>query len=160
MAEPIELVKGGERQTVYSEVKAAPLEAAGWMRVRDLTPEQQKELASRPPLPWRGYDDATVEDVLAKSADFDGPRRQEVIAYEKATKARKGVLAGLGAQEQPPVTVETVLEQPLQTTETVEIVPAGDAPATDQPATGGIVPQNDVPQAMNQGRLKRGVPRG
>lgn len=109
MAEPVEMVKGGQRQTVYSEIKASSLEQEGWLRVKSLTPEQLDALANM--TPEKQLEAETGHEVV-KSGD------------------------------NPPTYVEM------------------DAPAPDQATSGGIVPENDVPAAMNQGRLKRRVPRG
>ena len=163
MAEPVEMVKGGQRQTVYSEVKASALEQEGWQRVKNLTPEQQEELANRPPLPWNGYDDMAIADVLAKAEGLEAARIQEIITYETATKNRAGVLNVLakGASAKTP-------EQQLEAETGKDFVQSGanpptyvemDAPAKDNPAAGGITPENDVPGAMNQGRAGRGVPK-
>lgn len=151
MAEPIELIRGSERQTVYSDIKARPLEAEGWQRVKNLTPEQQARLADLPPMPFAGYEDMRVEEVIEKAQGLPPARIQEIVTYESATKGRKSLIDKLTGRtsekgtwatdksepaEQPLVTVETVVEKPLETTETVEIKPA-----------------NDVPAAMGQGRL-------
>lgn len=138
MAAPIEMIKSGDRVTVYSEAKADALVADGWQRVRDLSPEQQADLASRPPAPWRGYDEMNVEQVLTRVTGLgdDNAWRAKVLEYEKATKNRKGIVTVLGGpvvaqevtQELPPVTIETVIENPLETIETVEIVDTGDVP--------------------------------
>jgi len=143
---PIELIKGSSRQTVYSEPKADALVADGWQRVRDLPPEQQRELADLPPSPWNGYEDMRVEEVLERAKGLPPEQIKQIVTYESATKGRVSVvnkLTGNNAsqaqvEEQPPVTVETVKEGELQTVETVEIVATEDASAT----------------------RKRGVPRG
>lgn len=109
MAEPVELVRGAERQTVYSEIRASAAETEGWLRVKNLTPEQLEQLSQL--TPEQQLEAETGKDFVQSGSN-------------------------------PPTYVEM------------------DAPATDQPAAGGIVPENDVPAAMNQGRVKRGVPRG
>ena len=136
MSEPIEMQKGTDRKTVHSDIRAAVLEEQGWVRVRNLTPGQQQELASKPGVPWRDYENMTVDEVRAYAADLDDNRRQEALQYELATKQRKGVIEALGG---------TVDE------------PAPDAPA-DEPAAlrdKAIAPANDVPAATGQGRLAR-----
>lgn len=117
MAAPIELVKGGERQTVYSENKADALEAEGWQRISNLSPQQQAELASRPAAPWPGFDSLNIEQVLARAAGMEA-QRETILAYERATKNRKGIIWGLSdaarvqdtTQELPPVVIERQLE--------------------------------------------------
>jgi hypothetical protein len=80
----------------------------------------------------------TVEEVIAYAANLDDSRRAEALAYENATKGRKGVLEALGGTITP------------DDTQTPQDAPA-DAPAGDSAA--GIAPKNDVPAAMGQGRL-------
>lgn len=147
MSQPIEMIRGSNRQTVYSEARSDALVADGWQRVRDLPVERQRELADLPPSPWENYDDLTAQEVIAKSAGLPPERIKEVVAYESATKGRVSVVSKLMGgtaqpqtqdEAQPPVTIETVLEEPMVTTETVEIVAIEDAPAS----------------------RKRGVPRG
>jgi len=146
MSQPIEMIRGSERCTVYSEPKSDALVADGWQRVRDLPVERQRELADLPPSPWNGYEDMRVEEVLERAKGLSPERIKEIVTYESATKGRVSVvnkLTGNNAsqaqvEEQPPVTVETVKEGELQTVETVEIVATEDVLAT----------------------RKRGVPRG
>ena len=59
MARPIEMARGDERQTVYSEPKAQRAEADGWHRVGTPPP-----LVSAPPV-----DTETAEIVDADEAD-------------------------------------------------------------------------------------------
>jgi len=151
MAAPIEMIKGGERQTVYSEARSDALIADGWQRVRDLPVERQRELADLPPSPWNGYDDMTAQEVVAKSAGLPPERIKEVITYESATKGRVSVVDKLTGgkahpQAQPPVTVETVLEQTMQTREVVEIVSADDVPAAPAQARLGDKGGRGVPK--------------
>lgn len=138
MSEPIEMVKGQDKKTVHSHIRALILEEQGWWRVSQLTPEQQADMAKRPGEPWRGYGDMTVDEVISYASILDDNRRAEALAYEQATKKRKGVLDALGGTVAP------------ESTETPQDAPA-DAPAGDDAA--GIVPKNDVPAAMGQGRL-------
>jgi hypothetical protein len=52
MAAPIEMHKGNERQTVYSDSKANALVKKGWSFVADLTPYQRAQLEQgRLPMP-------------------------------------------------------------------------------------------------------------
>lgn len=92
MSAPIELIRGNDRQTVYSEAKADALSADGWQRVRDLPKDKQDELRSRPPAPWKGYDDMGVADVLAQAQGLPPQRVEEVVRYESATKGRVSVI--------------------------------------------------------------------
>lgn len=133
MAIPIELFRGGERMTVYSEPKLNDALADGWQRVDSLSEPEQAALRAQPVSPWPGYDEMTVDDVLAEGLTDD--QRMSVLAYEVTNKNRKGVVEALGGvwtakDEQPPVTIETVQEAPLKTVETVEIV------ETDEPTKG------------------------
>jgi len=140
MSQPIEMIRGSERCTVYSEPKSDALVADGWQRVRDLPVERQRELADLPPSPWNGYDDMTAQEVIAKSAGLPPEQIKQIVTYESATKGRVSVvdkLTGGKAQPQaqpqvqveaqPPVLVETVVEEPLQT---VEIVSTEDVSAS------------------------------
>ena len=131
MAAPIEMIRGSERITVYDDRKADSLKIDGWQRVSDLPKDKQDELRNRPPLPFAGYDDMGVGDVLANAQGLPPERVDEVVRYESLTKGRVSIINKLmgrtnvdATQEQPPVTVETVDAEPLKTTETVEIVPA------------------------------------
>jgi hypothetical protein len=45
--------------------------------------------------PWEGYDEATVDDVVARLGDLDDAGRANVLAYEKANKKRAGVIEPL-----------------------------------------------------------------
>lgn len=142
MSQPIELIRGSERMTVYDDNRANMLAQDGWQRVSDLSPEKQAELRNRPPSPWKGYDDLGVADVLANAQGLPPQRVEEVVRYESATKGRVSIINKLtgrtpeqvtsdgaidsgkrsSGSTEPPVTVETVKEAPMETTETVEVV--------------------------------------
>lgn len=92
MAAPIELIKGNDRQTVYSDAKADSLIADGWQRVDSLPIERQRELRDRPPAPWVGYDDLNVDEVMARTQGLPPERVQEVVRYESATKGRVSIV--------------------------------------------------------------------
>lgn len=92
MSEPIEMIRGNERQTVYGPNHAASLQAEGWQKVRDLSPEEQRRLADLPPMPWVGYESMSVADVLAKAEGLPPERIKEIVTYESATKGRVSVV--------------------------------------------------------------------
>jgi adenylate cyclase len=48
--------------------------------------------------PWRGYDDATVEQIKRRLADCDTNAVERVRLYERRHKRRKGVLAAVDTQ--------------------------------------------------------------
>lgn len=148
MAEPIELLRGTERQTVYSPSKASTLMAEGWQRVQDLTPEQQEELRNRPPLPWMGYDDMTVGDIAARLDGLTPEQKVQVTTYESATKQRRGILDKL--EDKPTATAKPAAAKKATPAKSVEaeleaetghdVVKTGSNPPTfvetDAPAPG------------------------
>lgn len=107
MAAPIELIRGNERQTLYSEVKVVAALADGWQRVSDLPTEKQRELADRPPIPWAGFDEMGVADVLARAAGLPPERIAEIVRYESATKGRVSITAKLTGTTPAPKIVST-----------------------------------------------------
>jgi hypothetical protein len=133
MARPIQMIRGGERQTVYNEAKAKIAEREGWLRISNLTAQQLDDLQNLPKAPWADYDTMTVDQVLQKAEGLDAAAIEGVLTYEHATKNRKGVMTAL-RKPIAPITVETVVEEPLKTTETVEIVVQNRGPeSADQP---------------------------
>lgn len=125
MASPIELIRGSERQTVYDNNRADILKADGWQRVDELPLSQQRELRDRPPVPWKGYDELGVADVLAQAATLPPERVQEVITYESRTKGRVGIVSKLLGRPEP-------VAAPV-----VEEVAAVEAPAAEAPKGKG-----------------------
>lgn len=107
MSEPIEMLRGNERKTVYGPASLSNAIADGWQKVKDLTPEEQKRLAELPPTPWQGYADMTAHDIVARLEGLTPGKRQEVIAYESATAQRATILDKLtGKPKVEPVTSE------------------------------------------------------
>lgn len=47
------------------------------------------------PAPWAGYDDATVNDVVARLDSLNAAQRAQVLAYERANKNRSGIITPL-----------------------------------------------------------------
>lgn len=139
MSEPIEMIRGNERQTVYGPNRAAHLQTEGWQKVRDLSPEEQKRLADLPPMPWVGYDDMSVSDVLAKAEGLPPERIKEIVTYESATKGRVSVVDKLlgrqPAKATRPATTEEMkagraAEKQLEAETGKNFVKTGDVPPT------------------------------
>ncbi len=45
--------------------------------------------------PWEGYDEATVNDVLARLDSLDEGQRERLLAYERAHRNRSGIVTPL-----------------------------------------------------------------
>lgn len=55
-------------------------------------PEPEPELDDASEEPWEGYDTETVAEIQARLDDLDSDTLEDVSVYERAHKARKGVL--------------------------------------------------------------------
>jgi hypothetical protein len=135
MSEPIEMIRGNERQTVYGPNRAASLQAEGWQKVRDLSPEEQQRLADLPPMPWVGYDDMSVSDVLAKAEGLPPERIKEIVTYESATKGRVSVVDKLLGRQpakatKPAATPAKSIEKQLEAETGHDVVRTGNQPPT------------------------------
>lgn len=135
MSEPIELIRGNERQTVYGPNHAARLHAEGWQKVRDLSPEEQKRLADLPPMPFAFYDDMSVADVLAKAEGLPPERIKEIITYESATKGRVSIVDKLLGRQpakasKPAATPAKSVEKQLEAETGHDVVKTGNEPPT------------------------------
>lgn len=71
----------GEGRLVPVQTQVTPVS-------RQQTPPTQK----RQP-PWEGYDEATVEEVVERLRGMPAAEREQVIAYERSNKARKGIIS-------------------------------------------------------------------
>lgn len=45
--------------------------------------------------PWEGYEEATVNDVLARLDSLDDVQREQLLAYERAHRNRSGIVTPL-----------------------------------------------------------------
>jgi ferritin-like metal-binding protein YciE len=79
---------------------AAAAQAAAVEEHREAVEEEVSELADdlgeNAPLPWPGYDELSVEGVRAVLLTADTEKAASVVAYERANKARAGVLESAG----------------------------------------------------------------
>ena len=100
MGEPIDLIRGKKRTTVFSEVHASPLEADGWKRVSNLTPaqlaklEEQDDTQELPPVET----DAPANE--APAPDQDAPAAGGIVPQNDVPQAtNQGRLAKRGGRK-------------------------------------------------------------
>lgn len=68
-----------EGRLVAVHTQAAPVD-------RQQTPPTQVQ------APWDGYDEATVEQIVERLRGMEAAEREQVLAYERSGKARKGIV--------------------------------------------------------------------
>jgi ferritin-like metal-binding protein YciE len=70
--------------------------------------------------PWAGYDELSVDEVLAALADGDQQRTKDVRAYERRHKARAGVLQAAESERSQPSTSRATAADQTPTPESAE----------------------------------------
>jgi uncharacterized protein (TIGR02271 family) len=70
--------------------------------------------------PWAGYDELSVDEVLAALVDADQQRTKDVRAYERRHKARAGVLQAAESERSKPSTARATAADQAPTPESAE----------------------------------------